>query len=451
MRAIVTNLINLAIVLLVARSFFVEPISVETGSMATQLLGVHGAAECLECGEPIRWGTDLTPFDVPGLLCPRCGGEQTEFAKRTTLGGDRLLVNRNAYLFRAPRRWEIVAFRDPETANRTLVKRIVGLPSETISIRDGDLFSGAERIQKSLRELRALAIPVADAGNPSPDPRFSPWRGATNASQWETHPTGAGLAYLHLPTLSATDFDWLVYRPAVASRGAADAPLTDGLAYNQDRLRADVPVTDVLISFRARFQGEGRLAIRFPAKDDILLTIEPKAGRVEVLVSGETRSFATLGPFGPAPASVTAAYCDGRVLAEVNGEEIDFGTDADIGSATPGPETKNAALALGAAGVGVEIAGLRVERDVYYLPPLDGGVAAADSYTLGNDEYLMLGDNPARSADSRYWETPGVGRNSLLGRPFLVHGASRATELAGLSFQVPDFERIRYIPPASGE
>lgn len=442
MRAVVTNLIRIAVALLVARAFFLEPIAVQTGSMATQLLGAQAAVECPKCGREIEWGTDLTPLDVAAVVCPRCGAEQTEFAERVALGGDRLLVNQNAYLFRAPRRWEIVAFRDPESANRTLVKRVVGLPGEAISIRDGDLFQGGERIQKSLRDFRAVAIPVGEPNDVIADARFCPWGGETDASQWETHSKGGGLNVLHLPTLSAAEYDWLVYRPA----------LGDALPYNQDRLRVDLPVTDVLITCRARFQGEGRLAIRFPTRADVALGLEPRQGRLELLIGGESRRQVELPPFGNETVGITAAYCDGRVLAELDGEEIDFNlgpgeldrlsNDAAAGAAT---------LGIGVAGLGVELAGLRLERDIHYLPPDDRPPSAAKTYQLGEEEYLMLGDNPARSFDSRSWRTPGIRRNSLLGRPFLVHGASRRGELAGWLFQVPDFERIRYIPPASGE
>src|SRR5690349_18700120 len=59
MRVLVENLIRIAIVLIAARAFFVEPISVETSSMAPHLLGVHGVAVCPKCDQEILWGTDL--------------------------------------------------------------------------------------------------------------------------------------------------------------------------------------------------------------------------------------------------------------------------------------------------------------------------------------------------------------------------------------------------------
>ena len=47
--------------------------------------------------------------------------------------GDRLLVRR----WRSPRRWDAVVLRSPTDANRLIVKRVVGLPGETITLRGG--------------------------------------------------------------------------------------------------------------------------------------------------------------------------------------------------------------------------------------------------------------------------------------------------------------------------
>ena len=67
---------------------------------------------------------------------------------------DRVIANRLAYRFGDPRRGQIVVFRAPETVQRcgltgggsTFVKRIIGLPSELVSERDGVIYIDGDRL-----------------------------------------------------------------------------------------------------------------------------------------------------------------------------------------------------------------------------------------------------------------------------------------------------------------
>jgi signal peptidase I len=53
----------------------------------------------------------------------------------TLTSGDRFLLNRFAYLHREPQRGELVVLKDPETGD-LIVKRIVGLPCETVVMQN---------------------------------------------------------------------------------------------------------------------------------------------------------------------------------------------------------------------------------------------------------------------------------------------------------------------------
>jgi signal peptidase I len=67
---------------------------------------------------------------------------------------DRVIANRLAYRFRDPERGEIVVFGAPATADRcaqddggsTFVKRIIGLPGEVVSAREGVIHIDGERL-----------------------------------------------------------------------------------------------------------------------------------------------------------------------------------------------------------------------------------------------------------------------------------------------------------------
>ena len=57
-----------------------------------------------------------------------------------TLGdGQWVLVSRRAYVSRRPSRFDVVRFADPRRPGSWSVKRIVGLPSEQVELRNGAL------------------------------------------------------------------------------------------------------------------------------------------------------------------------------------------------------------------------------------------------------------------------------------------------------------------------
>lgn len=59
---------------------------------------------------------------------------------RPTLNdGEFILVNRMAYKFTKPKRGEIIVFRSPITPDEDLIKRIIGLPGDEVTIIDGNV------------------------------------------------------------------------------------------------------------------------------------------------------------------------------------------------------------------------------------------------------------------------------------------------------------------------
>lgn len=62
----------------------------------------------------------------------------TESMEPTIMIGDKMIGNRLSYLFSDPDRGDIIIFKFSETEN--YVKRIIGLPGETVTLKDGKVF-----------------------------------------------------------------------------------------------------------------------------------------------------------------------------------------------------------------------------------------------------------------------------------------------------------------------
>ena len=78
----------------------------------------------------------LPHVPIHGRLAPNNPQDQSY----PSYDGDRILVAKFPYEFANPKRWDIIVFKYPDDATMNYIKRLVGLPGETIRIHDGDLW-----------------------------------------------------------------------------------------------------------------------------------------------------------------------------------------------------------------------------------------------------------------------------------------------------------------------
>jgi signal peptidase I len=258
----------LAVILL--RAFVLEGYLISTGSMAPGLLGFHRQITCPSCQYPFAFGVAFDDSVSPesghlrepeGLrrlaTCPMCGQQAIDVAEIPTSHGDQLLVNKHVYDLRRPRRWETVVFRNPSSPREAFVKRIVGLPGESIRIINGDVHINGELIRKSLPEQLDLRIPVCDLQYSASSENWQlPWDAD---AEWQFHnaefqlrtaPSGSPADTTSDDSDAATDLTphWIRFRNWRWTGGhhVAETPLqaedaTDDWQRFQDRF-ADIPL-----------------------------------------------------------------------------------------------------------------------------------------------------------------------------------------------------------------
>ena len=67
----------------------------------------------------------------------------------TTLSdGDNLIVDKISYRFRDPKRYEIIVFPYQYKENTYYIKRIIGLPGETVQVKDGYVYINGEQLDE---------------------------------------------------------------------------------------------------------------------------------------------------------------------------------------------------------------------------------------------------------------------------------------------------------------
>jgi signal peptidase I len=162
----------------VGAPYMLEFFTVPANSMAPAVVGWHYNGICPQCGQtcfvsaPDPDESDSNDFRDDRLgICTAC--RQTGDAINRgaqAVDPDRICVNK---LLR-PKRWDIIEFRFPPNPQVKYIKRLVGLPGETIFIEDGAVWINGER-QPLPSELAGLKYSDAPAGSSPAGTRDDPW------------------------------------------------------------------------------------------------------------------------------------------------------------------------------------------------------------------------------------------------------------------------------------
>ena len=73
--------------------------------------------------------------------------------------GDNLLVDKITYRFREPQRYDIIVFPPQYEVNTYYIKRIIGLPGETVQVVDGYTYINGELLESDIYGAELMEEP----------------------------------------------------------------------------------------------------------------------------------------------------------------------------------------------------------------------------------------------------------------------------------------------------
>ncbi len=275
---------------------------------------------------------------------------------------------------RQPRRCERWILTSPDGS--PAIKRVIGLPGETVSIRHGDLEVGGRTV------LTPPSL-LAETASTVPDAMIVPAGDAASDGGWQKT--------VSLPTV----YDDAAFAPAerrlllpVRDVGLAAVIRLRGTPSAVEPVRVRVRVGDFLMPWR--IQTSGRFAVVAGRLDGRLVgAVWPIDASARW--TAETRS--ALPPQAPAAWDVAEPWPD-RVTS-----------DSDDGASLLGLGLARGGLPLSQGEAETLIERVTVWRDILHRPAADGVV----EWRVGSDAFFVFGDFPSGSRDSRHWGPLGRG------------------------------------------
>ncbi len=398
-----------------------EPVNVKVVgiSMAPLLIGEHDLIECGRCWIEFTIVDQQLPRDGK-LVCPNCGSEHDRKSSRPGSGDfvELELLGPSEPL----QRWDVVAIARDDNKNY-MVKRIIGLPGETVQFIDGNV-----RIDGRL--VRVDPLTIASSGLIAVyrfDHEVSPLKERFTSfkpnSRWTVD--AQGLFYRGSPSLSQTgqddssgkvgsiddeSIDWLVYQHRRCYRRNTDRfpdTIDDFYAINQNLTRETHAVAELLV--RIRLDSSSRPVVHLRVHDGHdYQNIGFDFLRHYVVFEHQTYAFPE-SPGNPESSDISVSWFDDQLAISVNGHNVVYKSfdriDAD--------QAVVDAVSLGGINESFLVQELAIYRHVFY----DRGPRANQSaWQLGDDQYFVVGDNIPISRDSREWAPQHLTRDRIIGK-----------------------------------
>lgn len=477
-------LITAFILAFVFRAFIMEAFRIPTGSMADTLKGAHFRLRCRQCGysydygfNPGIYGYPEDYIPPPGFLrsypscCPSCGHNQPTGGAMPVANGDRILVLKCLYQFIEPKRWDVIVFKNPSDPNINYIKRLVGLPNETVQIIDGDVYINGQISRKPPKVQNELWMPVYnnDFQPVRPDePTFSKhtWRQPFENvadSKWKLGNNNLTVFYLDSP---AEQINSLVYNTSVGNNFRAtyayDAldrydqmPICSDLMVRfyvcptDEQGRVGIALSKYQTNYRAWIDLKGQMVITKYDKDEQAIELARKP--IELPAVDKT-------------ALVKFANVDHQLIFQFGNENLTYDLGRNIEDAGQIREDIEPRVEIFGAGK-LTLSHIAIFRDIHYIEEpfpnrRNNARATKDNpFKLEKNQFFVLGDNSPNSEDARLWKSRGVAnkglapyragivpRDYLVGKALFVYWPSGFKPFAKFPFGIiPNVGQMRFI------
>lgn len=343
----------------------------------------------------------LKYFIVEAYKIPTGSMQPTLLGNDTTGIYDRIIVDKLSYHFRDPERFEVVVFKYPLDRSKNFIKRVCGMPGETLQIRDGDLWTRTDDTSdfKIVRRPRPVQMEVWKRIDPA-DPRYSAWHNDESTHSWNVHgrdrieARGDGSVYLPSDKGPVRDMYGDGYPGGMGAMVGREGQGSGQNMVGDLRITGSVEALAGCKSVVVELREADRLydfELPGPAA--------PDSARARIGVElGGTKSDLPAEALGPAAWKLRAGK---RVSFAVQNMDdlLQLEIDGDIVATLEIPEAPNKVsnFTLRQEGEGANFEELELYRDIYYT---NSGLT---TLKIPPGNYVMLGDNTQDSSDSRLW------------------------------------------------